>query len=394
MRLARGANGRATLATALGVAAAVLGAGPAQAAFPVATNGSVTYQRFGESGLSFEVWSMDSTGSGQRNLTNSPEYEVNPSYSPDGRKIVFVRATGAEPTDIWEMNTDGSGQTRLTNTPSIGEFSPVFSPDGKKIVYDTDDEEPVVEIHLMNADGSKQVQLTNTPAAEETDPDFSPDGQRIVFKRCEAMNCDIYSIAPNGSGLTNVSNTPASISEGEPTFSPDGRRIAFIRGEPGGSEVAVMNADGSSPTLLTSTPVGSPRSPAFSPDGRLVAYNLSSALDIFTINADGSGTPANLSNTPMPLREEVPTWQSIFTCGGRQATIVGSDSGEKLRGTKKPDVIVANGGKDRIKGLGGNDRICGGAGRDRVAGGKGGKDLCRGQAGKDYGGKGCEKGKL
>jgi Tol biopolymer transport system component len=394
MRLGRGVKGRATLAIALAMAGTAFDADAAQAAFPVATNGSITYQRFGDGAVGFEIWSMNPDGTGQRNLVNSPEYEVNPSYSPDGRKIVFARAIESENTDIWVMNADGSGQVRLTNTPAIGEFSPVFSPNGKKIAYNSDEEEPQVELYLMNADGSKQVQLTNTPTANETDPDFSPDGARIDFTRCESGNCDIYSIAPDGSGLTNVTNTPASVRETDPSFSSDGRRIAFIRSEGAAPEVAVINVDGSSPVNLTHTPVGSPNSPDSSPDGRLIAYNVSTVLDVFTVNADGSGIPTNVTNTPGPLREEVPAWQSIFTCGGRQATIVGTDAGEKLKGSKKPDVIVANGGNDRIKGLGGRDRICGGAGRDRLAGGKGSKDLCRGQAGKDYGGKGCEKGKL
>jgi Tol biopolymer transport system component len=386
--------GRAALATAVlvPVATVALWAGSALAAFPLATNGSITYDAY--DGSQFDVFTMGPTGANQLDLTNTSGYDVSPSFSPDGRRIVFVRQVDLV-NDVFVMNADGSGQVDLTNTPGFSETTPVFSPDGRTIVYSSDDEAaPPVDLHVMQADGSGQRPLTNTPTATEKLPDFSPDGRRIVFQGCEAANCEIETIAPDGSSLTDLSNTPAPISEGDPAFSPDGQRIVFVRSSaPGSVEIALMNADGSGErSLIAAQPQASPM---FSPDERLIAYNEilpASSQEIFTINVDGT-TPVDLTNTPS-LREEAPAWQSIFTCGGRRATIVGSDAGEKLKGTKRADVIVGNGGNDRIKGLGGNDRLCGGAGRDRIAGGKGRKDLCRGQQGKDFGGKGCERGKL
>jgi dipeptidyl aminopeptidase/acylaminoacyl peptidase len=246
----------------------------------------------------------------------------------------------------------------------------------------------------MNADGSGQHPLTNTPANDQN-PDFSPDGVRIAFDRCPVSEaCDVYTISPDGTGLTNLTNTPGSY-ERDPSYSPDGSRIAVDYSAGSGGRIATMNSTGTGLVVFGDFGFG-PNSPAFSPDGRLIAFSGQppmSAGDIFKVNADGSGF-ANLTNTPSPAREETPAWQWVFSCGGRQATIVGTDAGEKLKGTKRADVVVGNGGKDRIKGLGGNDRLCGGSGRDRIAGGKGKRDVCRGQQGKDYGGKGCEKGKL
>lgn len=95
------------------------------------------------------------------------------------------------------------------------------------------------------------------------------------------------------------------------------------------------------------------------------------------------------------------------SCGGRQATIVGTRRADSLRGTKKRDVFVGKGGKDVLIGLGGDDLICGGKGADKLVGGKGddkllggagddtllggpGNDRCDGGTGKDSG-KGCRK---
>lgn len=78
-------------------------------------------------------------------------------------------------------------------------------------------------------------------------------------------------------------------------------------------------------------------------------------------------------------------------CGGRPATIVGTDGGDVLIGTNGDDVIVGLGGNDRIVGLGGDDIVCAGSGNDMVWGGSGddeisggsGNDLIRGATGND-----------
>jgi len=79
-------------------------------------------------------------------------------------------------------------------------------------------------------------------------------------------------------------------------------------------------------------------------------------------------------------------------CGGRDATIVGTEAGEVLRGTPAGDVIAGLGAADRILGGKGKDRICGGAGRDRLKGGPG-RDLLVGGPGRDRlrGGPGRDK---
>lgn len=87
-------------------------------------------------------------------------------------------------------------------------------------------------------------------------------------------------------------------------------------------------------------------------------------------------------------------------CSGRVATIVGTNRGERLRGTPGPDVIVGGRGSDTILGRGGKDVICGNGGNDSISGGRrsdeisggrgidtlyggGGRDHLRGNSGND-----------
>ena len=74
--------------------------------------------------------------------------------------------------------------------------------------------------------------------------------------------------------------------------------------------------------------------------------------------------------------------QAAATCGGKAATIVGTNAANVLVGTKHADVIVARGGADRVRGRGGEDVICAGPGNDYVDGGPR-HDVVRGQVGHD-----------
>jgi Ca2+-binding RTX toxin-like protein len=68
--------------------------------------------------------------------------------------------------------------------------------------------------------------------------------------------------------------------------------------------------------------------------------------------------------------------------GAVQCTITGTAGNDRLKGTKRRDVICGLGGADRITGLAGGDTLIGGAGRDRIRGG-GGRDRLMGGAGGD-----------
>jgi Ca2+-binding RTX toxin-like protein len=80
------------------------------------------------------------------------------------------------------------------------------------------------------------------------------------------------------------------------------------------------------------------------------------------------------------------------SCGGRNATIVGTAKGEKIRGTRFADVIVGGGGTDVITSLAGNDYVCGGDGNDKVITGNG-HDNVWGEGGNDtmQGGRGDDR---
>ncbi|HXH88320.1 MAG TPA: hypothetical protein VNI55_06920, partial [Gaiellaceae bacterium] len=201
----------------------------------------------------YNIFSTNLDGSALTPLTTG----IDPVWSPDGRKIAFVRHTGRTPsegedgraTEIYVMNFDGSGVTALTSHLE-DDYHPTWSPDGKKIAFASEREggNGRPDIYVMNADGSDIRRIAPTSRSRD-EPAWSPDGTRIAFTAYRA-NSDIFVINVDGSGETPLTTTTASRLNSDPQWSPDGKKIAFTSGlilapDETDYDIYAMNADGS-----------------------------------------------------------------------------------------------------------------------------------------------------
>ncbi|HEV8715361.1 MAG TPA: hypothetical protein VGX03_21340, partial [Candidatus Binatia bacterium] len=124
-----------------------------------------------------EVYVVQPDGSNARNMTQHPANDALPSWSPDGKRLVF-RSTRDGDKELSVINVDGTGLTRLTTAPGTDTF-PHWSPLGDRIVF-ASDRTGDFEIYTVRPDGSDVRQLTRSPGLD-MHPVWSPDGKWICF---------------------------------------------------------------------------------------------------------------------------------------------------------------------------------------------------------------------
>ena len=263
-----------------------------------------------------EIYVMDNDGKNQRRLTNNRAKDWSPSWSPDGKRIVFMSNRdghvhakhGWATYEIYVMNADGSNPQNVTDNP-FDDRSPSWSPDGKRIAFTSNrdwDNPQSIDIYVMDADGSNPERLTNNPTEDE-DPSWSPDGERIAFSTRRdghvenkfGITYEIYVMDADGQNEQRLTDNRNN--DWDPVWSPDGKRIAFAsdrKGDVVSFDIYVMDADGGNPQKLVNNR-GWDSSPSWSPHGKRIVFTSErdGNYEIYVIDADG-GNEQNLTNNP------------------------------------------------------------------------------------------------
>jgi len=161
--------------------------------------GNIVYTSLASHDL--DLWTMRTDGSSKRQITKTPGYDGGAVFSRDGKHLVWrsnYPKTGDDmerykslladnltvpmKMEIMVANADGSGARVITNF-GCASFAPTFTPDGKKILFSSnkhDCDSRHFDLYLMNLDGSGLQRVTDWGGFTSF-PEFSPDGKTLVF---------------------------------------------------------------------------------------------------------------------------------------------------------------------------------------------------------------------
>ena len=209
---------------------------------------------------------------------------MNVDVSPDGRRVVFDLMG-----DIYVMPFDGGSPERLTSGPAF-DMQPRFSPDGRRIAFSTD-RDGLWNIWTIDAAGKDARQVSREKRWFVNSPSWSPDGTYLFARRhfvkersLGAGEIWMYHAGGATEGLQVTERAGWQKDNGEPDVSPDGRYLYYSKDvtpgqtfeynkDPNGTIYAIMRRDLTSGRERRAVSIqGGSVAPQVSPDGKTLAY--------------------------------------------------------------------------------------------------------------------------
>ncbi|MEZ5938128.1 MAG: hypothetical protein R3C52_07900 [Hyphomonadaceae bacterium] len=215
-----------------------------------------------------DIYTLPISGGEATRIAEGLPYEMQPKFSPDGKRIAFTSDRGGGD-NIWVMNVDGSDKRPLTKETFRLLSEPSWSPDGRFIAarkhFTTQRSLGTGEIWIYNVgggDGFVAVKRASEALQKELgEPAYAPDGGGIYYTRnvtpgntfiyAQDSNTGIFSIEKYDFATGEVSSVVTGAGGAtRPTPSPDGKKLAFVRRERNQSRLYVKDLETGALTKL------------------------------------------------------------------------------------------------------------------------------------------------
>ena len=217
----------------------------------------------------------------------------NPVWSADGRFVYYQQSTATirpEPSEIWRVPAAGGTPERVIATSRLALY-PVPMPEGRGLLFAANPDTAETGLWWLPAPDRAPVRLT-IGAGEYAEPRISADG-RVVAATLVDPRRSLIRLASEGTPA------PGRIGDGgfgdaDPALSPAGDRLVWSSARSGNRNLWIGAADGSNARPLT-TGNALDETPAFSPDGTQIAFvsDRSGSRAIWIVSREG-GTPREL----------------------------------------------------------------------------------------------------
>jgi Tol biopolymer transport system component len=241
----------------------------------------------------YQLYSMNIDGTNVQRLTDIPGLKRDPAVSPDGRTIVFAVSTNPydQKATLYSVRSDGTHLTQLTHSTAVFDVNPSWTPDGRRISFSRSlgDTTSVYEMRANGTDVANRVHHHGV----DYQPVWRPGGSTFLFMsdrdHLGGINGELYSSDATGLSIH-------AVVEGfDAAWSPTGDKFVFKRD---GQLWISDSSDGSSVRQLTSF-LSSFYQPSWSPDGQKIFFASSAGPyeAIYWVDAANGAGPYQLTDS-------------------------------------------------------------------------------------------------
>jgi dipeptidyl aminopeptidase/acylaminoacyl peptidase len=238
------------------------------------------------------LWLIKADGSQKRHLTETNDWA--PSFSPDGRRLAFVRNDGG----LWaiyvvplasDLTPEGPGIRVTPEGVSVRGLA--WMPDGRGIVFSSSGHFALSRLQRIALPSG-----TGAPTAPPEPLVFGEQGTGLSISKSGRL---VYSAQVRDTGIWKITIAgaqssvagplaPSTFDEHTAVYSPDGKRLAFASTRSGAEEIWASDADGSNPVQLTNMNGPMCANPTWAPDGRAILFHSrrEGAADVYVLRPE------------------------------------------------------------------------------------------------------------
>lgn len=231
--------------------------------------------------FSHELRVADYDGYDQVVIHRSTEPLMSPSWSPDGKKLVYVTFEGGHSSLVMKTLETGAIETIASFPQHNG--APAFSPDGKKLAFALS-KEGSLHLYVMDL-STKTIKQLTYGRSNDTEPSWMPDSESLVYTSDQTGRPQLYTIDISSGDSRRL--TWQGMQNQDPSVSPDGQFVSMITSTPEGQFINRYDFKSGSYQMLTDTFLD--ETPSVSPNSTMVIYSSTQGLGTILnlVSADG-----------------------------------------------------------------------------------------------------------